>query len=764
MKQTLFLLIAVLYTATAYAASIPESTASEQYKAQHKEKAEKLLSVRERLDQLIWGPEVLAQKFETRFTRLWDDLLQQQDKYAVLSNFPFTSMIAAKATGNEVLDLNIRKTTFSKRGQKMTPEQWRAMLVSYQAQGYLIEQTEWHHSRFVPASKDGPATSVVNMSIHAYREKPVHRLTIKGQLDVVWSDKLDAEGIPVPDVITVSKMEIVDRQAAAVFKEVFRISSTKEHRRVLPLHVYDLNNDGLPEIVLGGQNMVLWNKGKGKFTAESLITDERSLFDAAVIADFTGDGNVDYVAVDETQHPILYEGNASGQFVKPATKIADVKFKLPKTFTAGDIDNDGDLDLYIANYKFPYRKGQMPSPYYDANDGFPAYLLRNDGHGKFTDMTEASGLATKRFRRAFSSSFVDFDNDHDLDLVVVSDFAGVDIFFNDGTGKFTDATNDLGVNRHLFGMGHTFADYDLDGDLDMYVIGMSSTTARRLERLGLVRDDKPEHNQMRKYMGYGNRMFLWQDGKFVQAPFNDQVARTGWSWGASSFDFDNDGDKDIFVANGHYSGKSTQDYCSSFWRHDIYDEGKENDAKNVMYQKSSKKLREANISWNGYEHKVMLMNQQGKGFTNIAYLLGLAFEYDGRAVVADDLDADGRVDLLVVEYHTEGLGKDTYTLHVYSNVFDGAGHWLGVRLSDHGPGLSPIGATVTVKGPAGTQMTRLVTGDSFSSQHSTTVHFGLGGVSSVDEIEVRWPNGVTSVVKRPVVDQYVTISPPVSIR
>ena len=764
MKQALFLLLAVIFTATAYAASIPESTATEQYKTQHKEKAEKLLSIRERLDQLVWGPEVLAQKFETRFTRLWDDLLQQQDKYAVLSNFPFTIMIAAKVTGNNVLDLNIRKTIFSKGDQKMTPEQWRAMLASYQAQGYLIEQTEWHHSRFVPAGKDGPATSEVNMSIHVYREKPAHRVAITGQLNVAWSDKLDAEGIPVPDVITVSKMEILDRQAPAVFKEVFRVNSTREHPRVLPLHVYDLNNDGLPEIVLGGQNMVLWNKGKGKFTAETLFADERSLFDAAIIADFTGDGYVDYVAVDESQHPILYEGDASGHFVKPAKEITDVKFKLPKTFTAGDIDNDGDLDLYIANYKFPYREGQMPSPYYDANDGFPAYLLRNEGNGKFTDITESSGLAAKRFRRAFSSSFVDFDNDHDLDLVVVSDFAGIDIFFNDGTGKFTDATNDLGFDRHFFGMGHTFADYDLDGNLDMYVIGMSSTTARRLERLGLGRNEKPEHNQMRKHMGYGNRMFLWRDGKFVKAPFNDQVARTGWSWGASSFDFDNDGDKDIFVANGHYSGKSTQDYCSSFWRHDIYDEGKENAAKDVMYQKSSKRLREANISWNGYEHKVLLMNQQGKGFTNIAYLMGLAFEYDGRAVVADDLDADGRVDLLVVEYHTEGLGKDSYTLHVYKNVFDDAGHWLGVRLSDHGPGLSPIGATVTVKGPAGTQMTRLVTGDSFSSQHSTTVHFGLGGVSSVDKIEVRWPNGVTSVVKRPVVDQYVTISPPVSSR
>jgi hypothetical protein len=582
---------------------------------------------------------------------------------------------------------------------------------------------------------------------------------INGKLHVQWSDKLDAEGVPVPDQITVAEMEILDRQAPAVFREVFRVSGPKDRPRVLPLHVYDLNNDGLSEIILGGQNMVIWNKGNGRFMPEKLADDDRSLYDAAVIADFTGDGYVDYVAVDDSQYPILYEGDASGRFSKPAVKIADMKFQQPKTFTAGDIDNDGDLDLYIANYKFPYRRGQMPTPYYDANDGFPAYLLRNDGKGRFKDITKRSGLADKRYRRAFSSSFVDLDNDQDMDLIVVSDFAGIDVFYNNGKGKFKDATNELGYDRHFFGMGHTFADYDLDGSLDMYIIGMSSTTARRLEKMGLVRKEKPEHNEMRKHMGYGNRMFLWKDGKFIKAPFNNQVARTGWSWGASSFDFDNDGDKDIFVANGHYSGKSTQDYCTSFWRHDIYDEGKENPSKDVMYQETSERLRKADISWNGYEHKYLLMNQGGKGFTNIAYLLGTAFEYDGRAVVADDLDADGRVDLLVVEYHTEGLNKDSYTLHVYKNNFDRAGNWVGVRLRDHGPGLSPVGATITLKNATGKQMSRIVTGDSFSSQHSATVHFGLGGATVVDEIEVRWPNGKISKVVNPAINQYVGISP-----
>jgi len=149
----------------------------------------------------------------------------------------------------------------------------------------------------------------------------------------------------------------------------------------------------------------------------------------------------------------------------------------------------------------------MPSPYYDANDGYPAVLLRNDGKGKFTDITDSAGLGVKSKRRSYSSSFVDFDEDQDMDLIVVSDYAGFDVYLNDGKGKFTDVTDDFGLDRHFFGMGHTFDDFDGDGKLDFYVIGMSSTTARRLAELGVGRQDLQKHTEMRDAMGYGNRMF-----------------------------------------------------------------------------------------------------------------------------------------------------------------------------------------------------------------------------------------------------------------
>ena len=158
---------------------------------------------------------------------------------------------------------------------------------------------------------------------------------------------------------------------------------------------------------------------------------------------------------------------------------------------------------------------------------------------------------------------------------MASDFAGLDAYRNDGRGRFTDVTDTFGESRRSFGMSLSLADYNLDGRLDFFMTGMGSTTARRLDALGLGRDEFPGHQAHRASMGYGNRMFLAEPRAnaptaFRQAPFNDQVARTGWSWGSTSLDFDSDGDRDIFVANGHRSRQTAKDYCSRFWCHDIY--------------------------------------------------------------------------------------------------------------------------------------------------------------------------------------------------
>ncbi|MDP6424765.1 MAG: VCBS repeat-containing protein, partial [Planctomycetota bacterium] len=255
---------------------------------------------------------------------------------------------------------------------------------------------------------------------------------------------------------------------------------------------------------------------------------------------------------------------------KPAASIAPTKRSY--AIAAGDVDADGDLDVYLTQYKTAYEHGNMPTPFYDANDGDPAYLLLNNGSGRFSDGTEKAGLAAKRHRRTWSASFTDLDLDHDLDLVVVNDYAGLDYYLNDGRGKFKDLTLRLGDFRFSFGMSHVLGDFNRDGNPDLYMVGMGSTTARRLEAMGTKRTDFPEIDKHRMMLAYGNRLLLGDGaGGMAQSPHNDRVARTGWAWGSTAFDFDNDGDEDIYVGNGNISGKTAQDYCTHFWRHDIYE-------------------------------------------------------------------------------------------------------------------------------------------------------------------------------------------------
>ena len=347
-------------------------------------------------------------------------------------------------------------------------------------------------------------------------------------------------------------------------------ATDQTHPRMHPLILHDLDKDGLSEIILGGLNRIYWNQGGMKFKPGPLLPDDPGIFDAAILADFTGDGWSDFVCVARDRKPRIYNGGPGGTFESEFRNCADFGLEFPKVFTAGDIDADGDLDLFIGQYKFPYLEGSMPTPFYDCNDGHPSVLLENDGTGNFTDITERAGLAAKRNRRIYSGSLVDLDADGDLDLLQVCDFSGVDVFANQGAGRFEDVTGDWIADRHLFGMAHTLADFNLDGVLDFYAIGMSSTTARRLDRMNLGRDDHPDITGKRMAMAYGNRMYLGQAGKpGFQAPeFADQVARTGWSWGVTAPDIDLDGDPDLFVVNGHESGKSARDYCTTYWTHD----------------------------------------------------------------------------------------------------------------------------------------------------------------------------------------------------
>ena len=258
-------------------------------------------------------------------------------------------------------------------------------------------------------------------------------------------------------------------------------------------------------------------------------------------------------------------------------------------------------------------------------------------------------------------------------------------------------------------------------------------------------------------MAFGNRMYLASDEGWQEPDFRAQVARTGWTWGTTAFDFDNDRDPDLFAANGHISGSSTKDFCVSFWCHDIYDGVSEpNEALGLLMAKRMKALGAGAESWDGHQTNQLLMNLEGDGFVNVAFLMGVADSFDSRSAVSGDLDLDGRLDLVVVEHH----GLKGQRLHVYRNRLETGNHWIGIRLLEEGNGISPVGASVVVHTAEQKHVGRIVTGETVMGQHPAVLHFGLGSSARVESIEVRWQNGMTRIIDAPEIDRYHRIEVP----
>ncbi len=723
---------------------------------------EQQLELRAALDAGLWKQETLAQLYEQRIVRLWDALRQSSDKLAILSAFPFTELMIPDESSVEPLENGIQGREFSGSDQTYSPEQFRARMQELTGAGYHLVQTEWHHQAFDFDETTRRAASEVSFSLHVIQPREQRRVIVKGVLKIAWEPMVEAGVVPEPGRIEARQISFLERTGRPAFLKVAEIDARKMNSRVLsvqPLIVYDLNRDGLSEVILGGVNAVFWNQGGGKFRQAPLLSHPPGeIGEAALVADFNGDGWVDFLCVTAKDlAPVLFAGDEQGLFQTPGFRASTVSVKNPSVLATGDIDNDGDLDLWLTQYRGAYSGGQMPTPYYDANDGYPSYLLLNRGDGKFDEVTELWGLDGKRNRRTYASSFADLDGDHDLDLLVVSDFAGGDLYRNDG-GKFTDVRDGWVDEWHNFGMSHTLDDFDLDGRLDFYVIGMSSTTARRLDKMDLHRDEFRDYSEQRSVMGFGNRMYLNRSGRFDEPKFKAEVARTGWSWGCSSFDIENDGDPDIYVANGYMSGASCQDYCSTYWRHDLYTgSSKEDPVIQQLLDQSMSPVHKAEISWNGYEKNALLMNRDGRGFTDISFLMNVALPMDCRGVVSDDLDGDGLADLLVVERWSEPGFKEGQILHVFANQSAPENHWIGFRLEEQGRKGHAIGAKVTLRSGSRTRVGHVVVGDSYFSQHAPVVHFGLGDATSVDQVEIRWPDGRSTLLEKPEIDRYHTV-------
>ena len=332
----------------------------------------------------------------------------------------------------------------------------------------------------------------------------------------------------------------------------------------------DINGDGLDDLYVsqpsGLPNRLFRNNGNGTFSDVSRqagldVLDETSM---ALFGDLDGDGDQDVILIGAA--PLLFRNDGSGSFRLDGDAVGIDKDKAAMFTGAAlaDYDLDGDLDLYVCAYDFwqPGDEYDAPTPYYDAVNGPPNLLFRNDGSGTFEEVADAAGLGPTNDRFSFAAAWGDYDEDGDPDLYVANDFGRNNLYRNNGDGTFDEVGAALGVEDLGAGMSAAWGDYDADGDLDLYTANMWSSAGLRItgsERFQSVAPTERQRTLFRR-QAQGNSLFR-NDGELGFSDVSAEArVRTGrWAWASDFVDLDSDGLLDLFVQNGYITGERLDD-------------------------------------------------------------------------------------------------------------------------------------------------------------------------------------------------------------
>ncbi|MFO0974458.1 MAG: VCBS repeat-containing protein [Phycisphaerae bacterium] len=319
--------------------------------------------------------------------------------------------------------------------------------------------------------------------------------------------------------------------------------------------VGDVNGDGLDDLYVaqgtGLPNLLLVQQPNGSVrdTAHAAGVDWLDDTKGVLLIDFDNDGDQDLVcAIGPT---ILFQANDGRGNFKPVAAYRDPDPAPFYSLAAADYDGDGDLDLYACRYVKVMYGVSVPVPFQDATNGPANVLLRNDGPAGFHDVTAAVGLNVNNNRFSTAAGWADFDNDGDPDLYVSNDFGRNNLYRNDG-GHFTDVAAELGVEDQAAGMGVCWGDVNNDGRLDLYVSNMYSSAGRRISYQPRFHQQSPaDVRRGAQRLAQGNTLFVsGADGRFVDATNAAGVRLGRWSWGSKFVDLNNDGLLDLLVPNG----------------------------------------------------------------------------------------------------------------------------------------------------------------------------------------------------------------------
>lgn len=507
----------------------------------------------------------------------------------------------------------------------------------------------------------------------------------------------------------------------------------------------DINNDGLIDLFFTANmksNSLFLNKGNFKFediTKKAKVAGDNRWYTGSTMVDINNDGFLDiYVSVSgkgNNRNNMLYANNGDSTFTESASSynIDDNGHTTQGTFF--DYDNDGDLDLYLANY--PPTPFKSPVQLYYSKAKKPKLeesdiLYRNNGDGTFTDVTVESGILN--FGLSLSATSGDFNNDGWQDIYVSNDFDSADyLYINNQNGTFSEVAKTAVNHTSQYGMGADIADYNNDLLIDLAQVDMTPEDNRRSKANMASMNPIGFTNMVKAGLNYQYMQNSLQLNRGVDTngnPVFSEVSKlagistTDWSWSILFADLDNDGWKDITVSNGTRRDINNRDYFLDLKSRNHFGGVK-------LSAEEIQKIPSEKIS--NYVYK----NGKDLTFENMTSEWGWEEKTFSNGATYADLDNDGDLDFII--------NNIDQTASIYQNNNLDNNNYVKVKLKGPDSNKNAIGAKVYVTTANTNQMNEVTLTRGFQSSIAPELHFGLGDNLS-SSLKVVWPNGNVSKI------------------